>query len=319
MALTEENIMYIPGMLSRWVRLGNGELAHYMTSGETGPAVILLHGGIPGSSGTAGWRFMAPILGANGFRVYCPDQPGFGLSDNREQYYPVNGTLDHIDFVNRFADALCLDTFSLAGNSMGCINTAHYVVRYPHRVDRFALIAGFIGDHYTTEIEQELRVPIGQTTDKGQMGSMMSGIIRNPNAVTPDLIEMRTSAAKRNADAYEKWHQANNFGQITADVARALSTRGRIDKLDVPGIYLYGLNDVILPHDPIGYQQEDLLPKMQFFYVDDCGHQGQTDQPEIFNRVFTEFFRDGKVSREAADLAGVSKRRPELPDLVAQD
>ena len=318
MALTEENIMHIPGMLSRWVRLGNGELAHYMTSGETGPAVILLHGGIPGSSGTAGWRFMAPILGANGFRVYCPDQPGFGLSDTREQYHPVNGTLDHVDFVNRFADALCLDTFSLAGNSMGCINTAHYVVRYPHRVDRFVLIAGFIGDHYITEIEKELRVPVGQTTDSGQMGSMMSGIIRNPNAVTPDLIEMRTSAAKRNADAYEKWHQANNFGQITADVARALSTRGRIDKLDVPGIYLYGLNDVILPHDPIGYQQEDLLPKMQFFYVDDCGHQGQTDQPEIFNRVFTEFFRDGKVSREAADLAGVSKRRPELTDLVAQ-
>jgi pimeloyl-ACP methyl ester carboxylesterase len=261
---------------------------------------------------------MAPILGANGFRVYCPDQPGFGLSDNREQYHPVNGTLDHIDFVNRFADALCLDTFSLAGNSMGCINTAHYVVRYPHRVDRFALIAGFIGDHYTTEIEKELRVPVKQTTDSGQMGSMMSGIILNPNAVTPDLIEMRTSAAKRNADAYEKWHQANNFGQITADVARALSTRGRIDKLDVPGIYMYGLNDVILPHDPIGYQQEDLLPKMQFFYVDDCGHQGQTDQPETFNRVFTEFFRDGKVSRAAADLAGVSKRRPELPGLVAQ-
>jgi pimeloyl-ACP methyl ester carboxylesterase len=318
-ALTEENIMRIPGMLSRWVRLGNGELAHYMTSGETGPAVILLHGGIPGSSGTAGWRFMAPVLGANGFRVYCPDQPGFGLSDNREQYHPVNGTLDHIDFVNRFADALCLDTFSLAGNSMGCINTAHYVVRYPHRVERFVLIAGFIGDHYTTEIEQELRVPVGQTTDSGQMGSMMSGIILNPNAITPDLIEMRTSAAKRNAEAYEKWHQANNFGQISADVARALSTRGRIDKLDVPGIYLYGRSDVILPHDPIGYQQEDLLPKMQFFYVDNCGHQGQTDQPEIFNRVFTEFFRDGKVSREAADLAGVSKRRPELPGLVAQE
>ena len=62
MALTEEGIIHVPGMLSRWVRLGNGEMAHYMTSGETGPAVILLHGGIPGSSGTAGWRFMAPLL-----------------------------------------------------------------------------------------------------------------------------------------------------------------------------------------------------------------------------------------------------------------
>ena len=44
----------IPGLYSRWVRLANGARAHYVISGETGPAVILLHGGIVGSSGTAG-------------------------------------------------------------------------------------------------------------------------------------------------------------------------------------------------------------------------------------------------------------------------
>ena len=69
MSRTEEGLVAVPGLLSRWVRLGNGALAHYMTSGETGPAVILLHGGIQGSSGAAGWRFMAPFLGQNGFRV----------------------------------------------------------------------------------------------------------------------------------------------------------------------------------------------------------------------------------------------------------
>ena len=69
MALTEEGIIDVDGMSSRWVRLASGAKAHYMTSGTTGPAVLLLHGGLPGSSGTAGWRFMAPFLGANGFRV----------------------------------------------------------------------------------------------------------------------------------------------------------------------------------------------------------------------------------------------------------
>jgi hypothetical protein len=57
---------------------------------------------------------------------------------------------------------------------------------------------------------------------------------------------------------------------------------------------------------------------VQFFYPDDCGHQGQTDQPELFAQVFTEFFRDGRVSRETADRAGVSDRRPEMPELVEQ-
>jgi hypothetical protein len=38
----------------------------------------------------------------------------------------------------------------------------------------------------------------------------------------------------------------------------------------------------------------------------------------MFNEVFLEFFRDGKVSRKTADWAGVSDRRPENPNLVAQ-
>ncbi|MEO7894108.1 MAG: alpha/beta fold hydrolase, partial [Aeromicrobium sp.] len=59
-----------------------------MTSGDSGPAVLLLHGGLPGSSGTAGWRFMAPFLGNNGFRVYAPDMPGYGLSDSSPQHRP---------------------------------------------------------------------------------------------------------------------------------------------------------------------------------------------------------------------------------------
>src|SRR6476660_10358887 len=101
--LTEENIMHIPGLESRWVRLANGAKAHYVTSGDTGPAIILLHGGIVGSSGTAGWRFMAPFLGANGFRVYCPDQPAFGWADTSDPEYLKRGQKDHVDFIKMFA------------------------------------------------------------------------------------------------------------------------------------------------------------------------------------------------------------------------
>jgi 2-hydroxy-6-oxonona-2,4-dienedioate hydrolase len=57
---------------------------------------------------------------------------------------------------------------------------------------------------------------------------------------------------------------------------------------------------------------------VQFFYPEDTGHQGQTDQPDLFNQVFLEFFRAGSVTRQTADAAGISKRRPELAHLVAQ-
>jgi 2-hydroxy-6-oxonona-2,4-dienedioate hydrolase len=319
MTLTEEGIIHVPGLLSRWVQLGDGQRAHYMTAGETGPAVILLHGGIPGSSGVAGWRLMAPLLAANGYRVFCPDQPGFGLSDNSERYWPVHGPYTHVDFINRFADALCLDEFYLSGNSMGCINTAHYVVRYPHRVKAFVLIAGPVGDLVRFEAEKDLKVPVGwDTGNRERMKVMMRSIIHHDEAITDDLLDMRMASADNHKLGWEAWQRVNNFGEIDHDVALALSTTGKLDQLETPGICLYGMNDAILPAEELGYAVEDVLPKVQFFYPEDCGHQGQTDQPELFNEVFTEFFQTGKVSRATADKAGVSKRRAELPDLVEQ-
>lgn len=318
MALTEEKILNVPGLLSRWVRLGNGERAHYMTAGETGPAVILLHGGIPGSSGVAGWRLMAPLLAAQGFRVYCPDQPGFGLSDARPEYRPVHGPYTHVDFLNRFADALCLDEFFLSGNSMGCINTAHYVVRHPDRVKRYVLIGGPVGDQVPFALQEGLKTEVGWDGERSTMKRMMASIIHHDEQITDELLDMRMQTADVHKEGWIAWQKVNNLGLIDHDVAIALSTRDRINNLRTPGICLYGRDDIILPVEDLGYKVEDGLPNVQFFYPDDCGHQGQTDQPELFTTVFTEFFREGRVSRKTADLAGVSTRRPELPDLVEQ-
>ena len=67
-----------------YVELRTGALAHYVEAGPAdGPPVMLLHGGLPGSSGAAGWRFMLPALGAAGFHVVAPDRPGFGRADTR--------------------------------------------------------------------------------------------------------------------------------------------------------------------------------------------------------------------------------------------
>ena len=108
--------------------------------------MVLLHGGAGGASGSAVWRNLAPFLGANGFRVYCPDMPGFGLADTREEYWPVNGALSHAEFVGDFADALCLDRFHVSGNSMGAANTINFMLRHPERVISFILINGGVGN-----------------------------------------------------------------------------------------------------------------------------------------------------------------------------
>lgn len=322
MPLTDEGLLEVPGLLSRWVRLASGARAHYMTSGENGPAVVLLHGGLPGSSGMAGWRFMAPFLGARGFRVYCPDLPAFGLSDPAPEYQP-RGLDSHVDFIHEFVTALCLDRFHLAGNSMGCMNTVNYTTAHPERIISFGLIAGAVGDITAgaPRVPGTVRIqPYDGTKDS--MKALMEAIILRPEGFADDLLEMRVTAANAHREAHTRlWPSIMEFGgQMPfrdANVAARLSTKGRFDSLDIPGIYLYGRQDVLSPVEN-GYEQEDRLPNVQFFYPDQTGHQGQTDQPELFNEVFLEFFRDGVVSRETADRAGVSKRRPELPHLVGK-
>lgn len=322
MALDDEGLMTIPGMHSRWVRLPSGAKCHYMTSGESGPAVILLHGGLPGSSGLAGWRFMAPFLGAHGFRVYCPDMPAYGLSDARPEHRPAT-IADHVDFIHEFATVMCLDQFHLAGNSMGCINTVNYTTAHPDKVLSYALIAGYVGDIVPPEERVQGTAEIPQFDGSADtMRAMMAAIILKDDGFPDDLVDMRVQASKAHAEYFFPFFRTileyGNGGKLRDRKTRArLSTAGRFDALETPGIYMYGKLDVLAPVEN-GYAQEDRLPNVQFFYPDDTGHQGQTDQPELFNQVFLEFFRDGSVSRSTADQAGVSDRRPELAHLVEQ-
>jgi len=328
--LTEEDIIHIPGLQSRWVRLANGAAAHYVTSGDTGPAVILLHGGIVGSSGTAGWRFMAPFLGANGFRVYCPDQPGFGLFDTGPagQAYARMGVLGHVEFINDFADALCLDKFFIGGNSMGMGNTVQYAMNYPERLLGMLPIAGSFGDM----VDPARRVPpkdgkftlnpaYAQVPFDGTEKSMvdlMTGIIYKAGMVWPSLATMRTKAALNQAESTKLRQEATQRIADDPNLQQKVSLKGRFNKVTVPGVYLYGLQDVLSPVEN-GFNQEELgFENIQFFYPDECGHQGQTDQPEMFNQVALEFFRDGKVSWETAQWAGVSRRTPIKAILVEE-
>lgn len=318
MALTDENLIEVPGMASRWVRLANGARAHYMTSGENGPAVVLLHGGLPGSSGLAGWRFMAPYLAEQGFRVYCPDMPAFGLSDTREEFWP-KGMESFVDFIDMFVNALCLDTFHLGGNSMGCMNTVNYLLAHPDRVESFALIAGDVGNVVGDGVQPPkgaFHMTVYDGTREG-MTTMMSSIIHREAAVSDDLIDMRYLASKERMAAHAQfWPTLLQYRQIVpwTDQNRAarLATQCRLDRLEIPGIYLYGQQDILTPVE-WGHTQEDHLPNIQFFYPDDCGHQGQTDRPDLFNPVFASFFGTGKVPGDLADAAGVSTRRAELP------
>ncbi|MCE2469493.1 MAG: alpha/beta fold hydrolase [Dehalococcoidia bacterium] len=320
MALTDDGIIAAPGIMSRWVRLASGAKAHYVTSGDTGPAVILCHGGLPGSSGMAGWRFQLPFLGAHGFRVYAPDFPGYGHADTDPEHRPVQGHHSHVEFLRMFMDALCIEDAHFSGNSMGSSICWRFAISHPERVKNFVLIAGNIPGIVPPEQvvrTMSLRGLNRETFDgtPASMRKMMDPIIEDKSVITDDLLEMRTQAAIRQRESLAAYHAASDRSEEDPALQQRYVAQGRLDQLGIPHILLWGADDVLNPVSN-AYLQEDLTPWIQYFYPEKCGHQGQTDQPDVFNQVFLDFFRTNRVSRAAADAAGVSKRRPELAHYV---
>ena len=323
MALDSDGLIEVPGVTSHFVRLSNGAKAHFSTAGHHGPAIVLCHGGLPGSSGIAGFRLAMPYLAEHGFRVYAPDFPGFGMADAREEYWPRLGGIDHVDFIQRFADALCLDDFGITGNSMGCSNTLNYVLAHPERVRNFILLAGTVGD--IADMSRKVRGQMDVTalnrsvfdgTPAG-MRRVMEGLYQDTSKIPEDLVQMRAAAANRQRESLKKHWE---FGDTISKEARfraRVSSVNRIDRIGIPAIYAWGIEDRMNPVQN-AFVDEDATPNIQYFYPYGAGHQLQADRPEVFNPLFVEFFRNSKVQWETAVAAGVSRRRPINSDLVEE-
>jgi len=105
------------------------------SDGGHGETVLLLHG-FGAESGN--WNRVAKFLTSK-YRVIVPTLPGWGTSTrlpNASYAYP-----EQVERVHRFAQAMKLTRFHLAGHSMGGGIAARYATRYPEEVATLGLIA----------------------------------------------------------------------------------------------------------------------------------------------------------------------------------
>ncbi len=113
---------------SRWVR-SNGVRTHYVESGGDGPIIVVLHGGGHGSSGLSGMGLLMQKL-AGDIRMVAPDSVGgYGLTDVTAP--TPQGLINRVDHTRDFVDALCLDRFTILGNSQGAWAASQYALENP--------------------------------------------------------------------------------------------------------------------------------------------------------------------------------------------
>jgi pimeloyl-ACP methyl ester carboxylesterase len=139
---------------SGWVRVG-GLRMHYRVAGESAagglPAVVLVHGLIVSS------RYMLPTLRrlARRYRVYAPDLPGFGASENPPGVLDVPGLSDAL---GAWMDVMGLRGSTLVANSVGCQVVADLAVRRPELVGRAVLQAPTMDPHGRSVLRQAARL-----------------------------------------------------------------------------------------------------------------------------------------------------------------
>jgi len=101
--------------------------ANFKIAGQ-GPAVLILHGW-GGSSDS--WIKIQEILSEKGYKIICPDFPGFGKSKTPNEAWSV---ADYARWLNRFIESQKLDNFFILGHSFGGRVAIKFVVMFPEKI-----------------------------------------------------------------------------------------------------------------------------------------------------------------------------------------
>lgn len=123
---------------SRFLEM-DGMQVHYRIEGEGSP-VVLIHG--TGAS-LQTWDGWTDSLVKNNYKVIRLDMPAFGLTGPRnDNDYSSKA---YVDFLHRFLHQIGVDTFALAGNSLGGEIAWKYALAHPADVSKLILVdpAGF--------------------------------------------------------------------------------------------------------------------------------------------------------------------------------
>lgn len=217
------------------VETAGGASVHYSVEGS-GPALMLLHG--TGGDGYAHWGQLMRHL-TPGRSVICPDYAGSGQTRDH------GGALQLDELVEQalaVADACGEVRFDLAGYSLGAVVAAAIAARYPARVRRLVLVAGFTGG-----ADSRAALQFGLWRDLiAQDRELMARFILLTGC-SPDWLaaQSETQLAKRAAMIVK--HTRWDGMARQADLDARLDIRTELPRIQTPTRVIAGSHDQMVP------------------------------------------------------------------------
>ena len=277
------------------VRLAGGAEISYLAGGDDpGPEVVLLHGGGTDHA-LLSWGETIPVLMRAGYRVFAPNQPGYGDSPPDAKPSTMENLVGN---VTELMDLWRLEQAALVGVSMGAGMALGYALAHPQRVSKLALVGAYgIQDRAPYHALSYFLVRMPRVMD-GMWGMMrgwcwaaeysLSSILRNPQARTQALVD-EVFTAMQNPDSQQA------FGQFQRDEVlwNGVKTNytGRLSEIRQPVLLVHGSRDVGVP---LKYARRaaGLLPNARLEVFEGAGHWTQRDQLDRFNGLLLEFLSE---------------------------
>ncbi|MCB0565547.1 MAG: alpha/beta hydrolase [Phaeodactylibacter sp.] len=243
---------------------------HYRRSGA-GVPLLLIHG--TGSS-LHTWEGWTEELKED-FEIVSLDLPAFGLTGpHPKSNYSIPA---YVDFLNEFVEAIGLDTFYLAGNSLGGFIAWEYALAHPDKARKLILVcsAGWPRQQALPLALRLGRTPVVKdimkhVTPRPMFEKTLREVYFDDSKITDELVDRY----------FELFlHQGNRQAYIDRIAQPQEADPKRLAQLDIPVLIQWGVHDPWIPVSD-AYLFLDVLPNARLIPYDNAAHVPMEEIPE---------------------------------------
>ena len=263
------------GEPSQFIDIGDGREVHVRDEGpRDAPVIVMLHGS---NADLHTWQPWTDALRED-YRIVRFDQRGHGLTGPAsDDDYTAAGFGRDIDAVT---DALGIETFTLAGNSMGGGIALAYALEKPWRVDALVLVDAS-GAPVRNEGSGNLAFRLAAMPVVGDLLSQF---------LPRELVARSLSQSVSNQDivtdaAIDRYWELARYPGNRAATRKRFSTERvpfeaeALEALQVPTLVMWGKEDALIPY-AAGEWFHEHLPRSTLVAYDGIGHLPMEEAPE---------------------------------------
>lgn len=232
----------------------------YLDQGQ-GQPIVILHGLMGGLSNFSGVLDYFP---SQGYRVIIPELPIYDL--------PLKKTTvkAFAEYLHDFLTHIKLRDAILLGNSLGGHIALVFSKTYPE------LIKGLVLTGSSGLYENSMGESYPKRGNYEYIKNKSEEVFFDPNVATKEIVD----------EVFETVNDRNKLIKTLA-IAKSAIRHNMADDLpnmSTPTCLIWGKNDHVTPPE-VAEEFNTLLPDVNLFWIDKCGHAPMMEHPKEFNQI----------------------------------